>query len=500
MPDKRQHLKEQFLQGNLLPYPNIPWHQLIQQREKSQSLRRLLKEVLLEQHQNLPHNTIAQQQIALLENPKTFTITTGQQPILFGGPLFVWYKALQAIGLSQMLKKLFPDYHFIPIFWIASEDHDADEIRTVWIDYTTAIRYPNVFENAPVGFHRLTKAIIALTPSFLKAFWQPGKLWSQAFAETLAYYLGSQGLLLLDASHPKLKQAFKNIMQQVLDPYYCQQVYEESKRLKAKGLPIQVRTRLIPLFYIDNDQGRVPIYFEEGYYYINGQRYSKERIQHLLSCEPDRFSPNVVLRTVYQEFLLPNIAYIGGWAEVAYWLQLRSFFQALNIPYPAIIPRQQYLLFPTSLAQQWQQLGLPLNAIQEPLSNLCKIFATIKVPDIENRLEVYQKMFQHLEQFYDGFKLDNFFKESLKGHWRSILRVLKRLEKKSYKAICRKYVWEWQQIKKILYQVQPPGAIQERTWSLLSLEKYHIPLSNFFDTIRRFALEDALYREHIVAL
>ena len=322
---------------------------------------------------NLKEEGRVAKNINLLKQNETYTITTGHQLCLFTGPLYFIYKIVSAIKLCESLKKDSPDINFIPVYWMATEDHDFAEVNHFNVDQKRFEWHTE--QKSAVGRMELSemKEVIAeygerLTDYSANAE-ELRKLFTTAYSKfkTLAgatRYLvnelfGKYGVVIIDGDDAELKKLFIPILKkELLEEFSSTEIENQNKKL-AKRYKIQVNPREINLFYL-TDNSRQRIIKENGSYYVNDTSisFSEEEILLELDEHPERFSPNVLLRPVYQETILPNLAYVGGGAELAYWFQLKTTFQAANIPMPLIILRNSVAWLNEKQSKYFDQLEI----------------------------------------------------------------------------------------------------------------------------------------------
>lgn len=321
--------------------------------------------------------------IRLLEDNQTFTITTGHQLNLLTGPIYFVYKILHVIRLSEALKERYPKHHFVPVFWMASEDHDFAEINHTRL-FGKPISWGEM-QGGPVGMYDLKNWEAMKDQIF--AFFQNNQD-SEAYKILHAYngdnlstatkslvneLFGKYGLVIVEPNDAGLKKEFAGIMQQeVMQSFAETAVLKTNLKLEAKGYKTQVFPRPVNLFYIQKGI-RERLIPEGDQISIEGLgTFSKEEIISKIQQTPEHFSPNVVLRPVYQECILPNLAYIGGGGEIAYWLQLKDVFDACNIPYPLIQVRNSIQLIDANTHKKMTKLGLDYKAVFADLNDLKK--------------------------------------------------------------------------------------------------------------------------------
>ena len=312
--------------------------------------------------------------VHLLKNENTYTVTTGHQLCLLGGPQYFIHKIVSTIKLSIQLKKAFPENDFVPVFWLASEDHDFDEINDVKF-FKNNLKIDKGYDG-PVG--RLRANIFSTILQELKEILGDSKNESEIIdLFTRAYASGSLsiatskwvnelfrnfGLVILDGDDIELKRSFIPVIKdELVNRNSIDAILKSSGQLNELGYNSQVSPREINLFYIENNIRERIVFQKDKFLVLNTElSFSEEEILDLLESNPDRFSPNVVLRPVYQEYILPNLAYVGGPGEIAYWLQLKLNFDRLRIEYPLLIIRDTFLLLDAKQVSNFQNLGFVL--------------------------------------------------------------------------------------------------------------------------------------------
>lgn len=331
--------------------------------------RKTLVNVLKAQNHQSAHPA-AHANIAALADAKTFTVTTGHQLTLFTGPAYFVYKIAHTIALARDLQLAFPSYRFVPVYWMASEDHDFAEVNHV---NTTRGKVEWQHEaGGAVGEFTTDGLQTALDDLAALLGWTPEDERYNMLAQSLAqpdYSLaartwvdalfGESGLVVLDARDRALKQLFV--------PYMCDDVRnqtgfktvsEQSEALEAAGFDRQINPREINLFYLSLGQRQRIEAAEDGAYTAGSHRWNSiDALCASIESDPEKFSPNVVLRPLYQEVILPNLCYIGGGGELAYWLQLKALFTASDVAFPILMPRHGVTVLNAKDAQQAQVLG-----------------------------------------------------------------------------------------------------------------------------------------------
>ena len=437
--------------------------------------------VLDEQYAGLEVSEATRRNLDALRQPHTFTVVTGHQLNLFTGPLYFHYKILTAIQLCRQLQAAYPAYHFVPVYWMATEDHDFDEVNHFNFK-GKEIRW-NRPSSGAVGRLK-TDGLDSLYQSFSQDL-GPGKtadtlrdLFRRAYLEqpdmaSATRYLvnrlfGQEGLVILDADDARLKTVFlPHMKQDAFERLAHGLVSEEAGKLQSlrEGYAAQVTPREINLFYL-KDGLRSRLVEESGTYGVldTGLRFTREALEAEMDRHPERFSPNVITRPLYQEVLLPNLCYIGGGGELAYWLELRSYFEAAGTPFPMLLLRNSALLISEKQRRKAARLGVgPAELFMEQNRLINKKVREISNIDIDfgPQREHLQKQFKHLYSL--AAETDPSFLGAVKAQEIKQLKGLDRLEKRLLKAQKRKLKDQVSRLVALQSELFPGGSLQERS-------------------------------------
>ena len=408
----------------------------------------------------------------LLARDTTFTVTTGHQLNLLTGPLYFVYKLVTAIKLSRELKAAYPHYDFVPVYWLATEDHDFAEINSFPLFGKTYSWAGPGGENGlggPVGRLPLTgldAELLSQLPAEVPAAFREAYTGSQNLSEAtrrlVTSLFGEYGLVCLDADRPALKQALKPLLvKELTEQFSNQAVQATDARLTAAGYKPQVYSRPLNLFLFSPEGQRER---------LEPNALPLPELLALAEAEPERFSPNVVLRPVYQEILLPNVAYIGGGAEVAYWFQLKDVFAAAGVPFPIVLPRNSALYLSRANASKLAKLGLTTTDIFQPLAELKKqVGAQLGQEEVslaaqQQALAAAFEQVQALAQ-----RLDPTLVKTVAAEAQKAAGGLAGLEKRLGKAAEAKHETAYSQLATLKDKLFPDGGLQERTDNVLSI-------------------------------
>ena len=490
-------LTKAYLENNELLKPfyhlnfSIPnFEKAILSREFSQAQRDDLYEVLHQQHSSFfTKNPSLESTLNLIKEVNTFTITTGHQICLATGPLYFIYKIASAIHLCRKLKQHYPAYNFVPIYWMATEDHDFEEINHIhlfnkkmsWdIDPKGATgRIPTTGINT--FFDEINSILenrieeISLFEPIRQAYLQNQNL-AEATREVVLHLFANEGLMVLDADHKTLKNNFKEIIKKdIFNQISNHQVSSTIEGLVATNLikedKIQVKPRAINFFYL-TDQFRNRIVYENNLYKVidTDISFTEEAFKAEIDLYPERFSPNVIMRPLYQEFILPNLCYIGGAGELSYWFELKSTFDAHNVYFPILALRNSFLWVDKNQKEKLASLGIEINDIFESVDVL-----TIKVLKKLGAMEIQFHEEKHLAHgLFEALKtkinkVDVTLGASVDAELQKLLKSLELLENKANKAQKIKHEISINQIKKIKENLFPGNGLQERYENIIWL-------------------------------
>ena len=339
--------------------------------------RTVLVDVLKEQYKNVDASELTLENITSLQNDNTFTITTGHQLNLFTGPLYFLYKIISTINLCEKLAEKFPKEHFVPVYWMATEDHDFDEInyfnfkgtKVVWnrpdggaVGRFSTDGLKGVFEefSKHLGETRNAKYIQSL---FENAYLKHENL-SEATRYLANELFAKYGLVIVEADDARLKKLFTPIVKDELLNQTSFKAVSKTISALEKSYKVQVNPREINQFYL-SENSRERIIEENGQYKVNDTDlvFSEAEILKELDEAPENFSPNVIMRPLYQEVILPNLCYIGGGGELAYWLQLKDYFNTVKIPFPILLLRNSVQVVSEKQAKKLSSLNISYEEI-----------------------------------------------------------------------------------------------------------------------------------------
>lgn len=453
----------------------------------SQTNRKILKEVLQEQYQGVKASKTTVANISALAQEETFTIVTGHQLNIFTGPLYFLYKIISTINLAKALKKAYPRNNFVPVYWMATEDHDFDEInyfnlhnkKVQWNRDASGAVGTLSTEGLEAVFETFSKEVGHNTHAEnLKDFFKKAYLEHNSLSEATRYLantlFGEYGLVIVDGDNIKLKNLFiPYIKKDILDNLPYKKVNETITALEtvSSSYNIQVNPREINHFYL-KDEIRERLLEKDGDFYVNNTKiqFTKDEILMELDAHPERFSPNVVTRPLYQEVVLPNLCYIGGGGELAYWLELRSSFDAMKVPFPILLLRNSALMLSEKENKKIQNLDLnPADLFLKQNSLINKRIREISNIDIDfsSQREHLRNQFEALYQLAE--ETDKSFLGAIKAQEVKQINGLNHLEKRLLKAQKIKLKDQVIRLTALQNKLFPNQSLQERSLNFSEL-------------------------------
>ncbi|MBA3901329.1 MAG: bacillithiol biosynthesis cysteine-adding enzyme BshC [Bacteroidetes bacterium] len=445
--------------------------------------RNLLADVITQQNVSAgasPSDKVLKN-IELLRKTNTFTVATGHQLCIFTGPLYFIYKIITTINLAAELKLQHPEKDFVPVFWMASEDHDFEEVNHIHLFHKKLSWNPEHAVKGPVGKYspsRLSGLLEELKP-ILGEGENAQKLFevlNNAYSKTntlsdATRFLANElfkdyGLLCLDGDSPELKEALMPVMMEdIFHQSSFTAVNKSIEELHQQGIQkIQVSPREINFFYMKPGlRERIEQQGEKFVVLNTGLVFSKAELEQEIQEHPEHFSPNVVLRPLYQEMILPNIAYIGGGGELAYWLELKNLFNHHEIDFPVLLLRNSLLWIDTVSAEKMQKLGISAADLFQETEALIKDFVARNAEqeiNLEEQMEKLKEVYHEISEV--AFKVDPTLKPTVEADLQKALQSLKHLEHKISKAEKNKHETAINQLRKLKEKLFPGNGLQER--------------------------------------
>lgn len=440
--------------------------------------RTALTEHLQQQYRNVTVSEAIHKNIELLQKENTFTITTAHQPNLFTGPLYFLYKILHAIKLAADCRQQFPEYNFIPVYYMGSEDADVDELAHFWVNGEK--RVWKTEQSGAFGRFVVDKEIVKLIDALsgelgvqqfgdevinkLRSYYKVGTSIQQATFALVHDLFAAYGLIVLIADAALLKQQMIGVFEDELLHHHSSKLVEQTAKQLEQHYKVQAGGREINLFYLDEDiRERIEVK-GEGYAVANTTiTFTKDELLHELNMHPERFSPNVILRGLYQETILPNVAFIGGGGEIAYWLELKRVFDFYKVPFPVLVLRNSFLL----IEEKWKEKMNKLQVSAEDSFKSAEALVNEQVIRTSSHTLKLNGTFTDAENLYEHLKqLSTAVDPTLANHVDALktktMYRLQELEKKIFRAEKRKYDVQRSQIEQLKHALFPNNNLQER--------------------------------------
>lgn len=454
-----------------------------QQRTFPEGHREALVAALHRQYDGVKVTDAVNDNLLALADPRTLTVTTGHQLCLFTGPLYVPFKILNVVRLARRLTTVL-ERPVVPVFWMATEDHDRDEIDHAWFA-DAKVHWPGEATGA-VGRMPLTgidqvvdQACELLGTSssadevrrLVRDCYRPGHTLAQAtrlFANTL---FGRLGLVCLDGDDPELKKLFAPVMEEeLLNQVTHRTVTYANEKIKGRYAE-QAHVREINLFHL-RPGARSRIVQEGDRYRVldGGPVFSADELMEEVRQRPETFSPNVLLRPVYQETVLPNIAYVGGGGELAYWLQLRWLFQGLRVPMPVLLLRTSAAFITEKHLRQWNEAGLKDDDLFAPMEEATAMAATCNasfITDMVKERDALDALYKALEE--RAAQADPTLRAAVEGRRVKAAHGLEAIGKALVRAAKQEQEVLVRRIGNVHAALFPGGGLQERRQNILPL-------------------------------
>lgn len=474
----------------------------IEKKEFSNENRIILHNALIKQNESVDLTDQSHRNIDLLKAKNTFTITTGHQLNFLTGPLYSIYKIIQVIVWSENLNAIYPSYKFIPTFWMASEDHDFEEINHLNLFNSKFELEADNQSNFITGkieatnFEAVEEELLAkFSDEELKAkvkhylSYYKGQNLARATRGLLNELFGAYGLVIIDGNDKELKQVFApTVKRELSELVTLKNVTQSNSELDGAGYHNQVFLRDCNLFYIENGTTRYRIIKKEEGFEINGKNYSLSELMELAETCPERFSPNALLRPVYQETILPNLVYFGGGGEIAYWLQLKSLFNDLKLTFPLLRVRDSYVLLGEKQTDLLDELNYSVLDLKQNVDDLTKAFVKENsTSDISmvDELELFKSIKEKLTLKVDSKDLG--IQRFIEGELVKIENQFDKIGKKLIQNEKKNLDKSIKQIQRLKEKIYPKNGFQERFENFLQ----YVNNENFIPNLKK-EVEDSV--------
>ncbi len=459
--------------------------------ESNRNLSPEISEVISRQYSQLTPSDLTSQNIKKLSDKKTLAIVTGQQLGILGGPLYTFYKIITAIKLSRFLAERYDDYNFVPVFWLEADDHDFNEVRSIKVidegNSLLTIGYKEEFEEddlkQSVGLINLDDSIndffeklntglkeTEFKPAIyeaLKSFYKEGKSFKTSFRDLVFNYFDNYGLIIFDPQDVEVKKILRPVFKKEITDFrmHTEKLVHVSATLEEL-YHAQVKVKPVNLF-LRVDEGRYSIEPVENEYRLRRKRksFTQEQLLELLENEPDKFSPNVLLRPICQDYLFPTAFYIGGPSEISYFAQIKPLYDLYEIVQPIIYPRSSVTLLENSIANALEKYSVEINDIFLDVESVKKkIVNSVEESSVD---EMFDGIANQIESSFDQLKerlldLDKTIADSSNRYRDKILGTVNELKSKAEKAQQKKYEVTLRQIDRAAVHLFPNSNLQER--------------------------------------
>lgn len=449
----------------------------IRDRENYPTNRTLLVQALIDQYAALPVGEAVMKNLERLSDKNTFTITTAHQPAIFTGNLYFIYKILHVIKMAATFSEHFPGKHFVPVFFMGSEDADLEELGNIYLnnekiswntDQSGAVGRMNTtgLENV---IHRIEGEFAGYAHGpeligLLKDCYMGSENIQQATFKLLHQLFGSYGLVVLIPDNRLLKASMRGIFRDDLTSHIPYNIISQQIGFLSKKYTAQANPREINLFYF-KENIRERLEWKEGRFIVlnTGIHFTPQEMEKELADFPERFSPNVILRGLYQEMILPNIAFVGGGGETAYWLEFLPLFNHYRVPFPVLVLRNSFLLVKKSHRSKIDKAGISLTEVFNPEESLMESFVrrnSSRQLNLDKQIEVLRVFYEQIKDI--SRSVDKTLEQHVDKLSTQSLQKLEELEKKLLRAEKKNHEEVRRKIREIREVLFPLENLQER--------------------------------------
>lgn len=466
------------------PFDFKSFSQVIDGKRFSDENRQVLSETLRRQYATLETTPAVKKNIEKLSKTGTFTITTAHQPVLFTGPLYVVYKTISAIHLAARLCEEFPGNHFVPVYFMGAEDHDFAEINHTWINgekiewqqdgkgAVGRLSTKNIIPLIDIVQRHLNGAFADETLELLRTAYGNHSTLAEATLFLMNRLFGEFGLIILNPDDPRLKSLFAPVITAELSHQHSFKLAEQTKKeLSALGYEPQVNPREINFFYLaENTRERIVLNHQTGRYDVlnTALSYSKEEILNLAQQHPENFSPNVMLRPLYQETILPNLAYVGGAGELSYWLQQKRIFDHYGVNFPMLVLRNSAMLVDPNTYRKITKSGIQFSELFDDQETMVQNFirrTSNSSLSFNEEKEQASVIFESIRE--KAIDIDPSLSGAIEAHKAAFIKGIEGLETKIMRAEKRKSETAISQITHVKSKLFPDNLLQERRENFL---------------------------------
>lgn len=479
--------------------------QISRQVADKYSFRNELVEVLTEQNTGFGVSTQTLANIERLSDHTAVAVVTGQQLGLFGGPLYTLLKTITTIQLARRLESE-AGRPVVPVFWLEGEDHDIAEAASSYVlegNERRRLEYSGKGASSqaaphPVGRLKFDKSISRLADQLeewlpptdfradlmeaVRGSYLPGKTFMESFAGLMIRLFSEYGLVFISGDDPRLKRGgIPLFRKEIREPLRSAELLNGTSSRLEDGYHVQIRTQPCNLFLL-TDSGRRSLQLNGDRFTLKGgqEEYSEADLLSMLEETPEVFSPNVVLRPLLQDTILPTAAYVAGPGEIAYFAQLRPLYEWANIPMPIIYPRASVTLVEPRIGKILDRHESPISVFEQPLDKLFHemVLGTMEIdPD-----QIFNQAGRHLHEAVDSVKpvielVDSSLEKAGEATRAALLKEWGRFRDRVIKAEKKRHDVLRNQLDKAKSTLFPDGVIQERQISpLYFLNKFGMDL------------------------
>jgi bacillithiol biosynthesis cysteine-adding enzyme BshC len=466
--------------------------------------RAVLVEVLKDAYTGLPLSDAINKNLNALLLPNTFTVCTAHQPNIFTGHLYFVYKILHTIKLADTLNKMHPAYQFVPVFFMGSEDADLAELGHInykaekinWVTNQKGAVGKMVIDEAFLKLIQKLEGTFGNTAygpeimQLIKEAYRKGRTIQESTMQLVNSLFGQYGLLVLIADDARLKKQMIPVFKAEILDQTSHAIVEATSGQLAKQYKEQAFSREINLFYFVNDtRERIEKNAAGKYIVLNTKiEFTKEEMLKEIDDHPEHFSPNVILRGLFQETILPNIVFIGGGGELAYWLQLKNLFAQYKIFYPILLLRNSFTMQTKKQQDDFATLGFSTADIFAPkllLENKYAVQHSRHVLHTDTEKESIIALYKTIAE--KASAIDPTLSKHIDALKTKQINKLTALDKKLLRAEKRNFKEGMDRIAKLKNQLFPNAVLQERADNIIPYyAKYG---STIFDMILDCSLD-----------
>ncbi|MEO8513777.1 MAG: bacillithiol biosynthesis cysteine-adding enzyme BshC [Ignavibacteria bacterium] len=440
--------------------------------------------------------------IEMLVSENTFAVVTGQQMGLYTGPMYTILKTISTVKLAKELKERFPQFNFVPVFWLESEDHDIDEANhTYLIDkQNELVRVGFDAENTndedggprksspPVGGIEFGELINSINEQLRSTMidtdfkdkimnmvtrnYREGNNYKTAFAGLMNEIFKGYGVIFIDPSEHEIKRLLIPVFEKELtsSPKLCETIITQSAELE-KNYDLQVKPKVINMFFLHNNNRLLIEPRDGGKFALKNskRRFENEEMLNTLNENPELFSPNVVLRPICQDYLLPTVAYIGGPGEISYFAQFKPAYKHYDITMPVIYPRVSVSIIEGKIAKFMNNFNVKLEDIFHHSFLVSKVVDKLSEVKVEDEISKYLDDLNKI--FYDmrnmTVKVDQTLLNVVDNIKEKTKQNIEQFKSKLINSQAKKSETTTTQIDKVTNNIYPNNNLQEREINIL---------------------------------